>query len=117
MGKKRRMLSATKKFAQKHKNHPRMRAIGTIPTTAPITATTPVAPPKSEPIIDSAAGIKVAEIEVAPPAPADITTDTTAPTPRIQAKTTKKKAAPKTTKKTTTRRRKTTKKKSNTATT
>ena len=47
MGKKRRMLSATKKFAKKHSQHPRMRMINnrnTETTTAPAVETVLTAP-------------------------------------------------------------------------
>ncbi len=112
MGKKRRMLSATKKFAAKHRNHPRMRAIlAAAETTTPepaIKATPPT--PKT-----------VAKVEMAPvpePTPEVVTEEViTAPieetvttTPKLKAKTTTKTAAPKTTTKSTPKKKATTRK-------
>ncbi len=135
MGKKRRMLSSTKKFAKKHSRHPRMRMLNSIKTTvAPPTAeaTTPVveSPASSAPepvktvpefATTAVAPAKIAK-EVAPqvePPPAIVETvvktETDSVAPKKAKLTAPKKSAPKTTKKTTTRRRKTTKKKTNTA--
>ena len=125
MGKKRRMLSATKKFAKKHSQHPRMRMLNsrnTATTTAPVeevVLSTPepvkLAP---EPTTTPATPIMAPK---ATPAPAPTVSETIeAKAATITPKKTKlkapKKAAPKTAKKTSTRRRKTAKKKTNNAT-
>jgi hypothetical protein len=108
MGKKRRMLSATKKFAVKHSNHPRMRAIlAATETTTPepaIKATPPtpktVAKVEMAPVIEATPEVVTEEVIAAPIEEIAITT------PKLKAKT----AAPKPTTKTTTKKKATTRK-------
>ena len=86
MGKKRRMLSATKKFAAKHSNHPRMRAILAASETETVT---------KEPVIKVVAPTPktVAKVEVAPvleAAPVVPPKEVEATVPELKAKTTTK---------------------------
>ena len=109
MGKKRRMLSATKKFAVKHSNHPRMRAIlAATETTTPepaIKATPPtpktVAKVEMAPVIEATPEVVTEEVIAAP-----IEETVAITTPKLKAKT----VAPKPTTKTTTKKKATTRK-------
>ena len=108
MGKKRRMLSATKKFAVKHSNHPRMRAIlAATETTTPepvIKAVPPtpktVAKVEMAPVIEATPEVVTEEVIAAPIEEIVITT------PKLKAKT----AALKPTTKATTKKKATTRK-------
>jgi hypothetical protein len=108
MGKKRRMLSATKKFAVKHSNHPRMRAIlAATETTTPepvIKATPPtpktVAKVEMAPVIEAPPEVVTEEVIAAPIEEIAITI------PKLKAKT----VAPKPTTKTPTKKKSITRK-------